>query len=455
MMLTVDTGSMQYTEAELQALAEGRRGLWQQFQEDLKQGSLPISLPLRESAELPEIKKLAGHLNQSYRNVLLLGIGGSALGARTLLQFFRGPYYHLQPQGGVRLFILDNIDSAAFRELQELLDFRETALVYVSKSGSTPETAAAFLFFFDLYIRAGGRREDVVMICDPAENGANRVASRLQCRFIALNPLLPGRYSVLSPAGLLPGELLGIDGKELLEGARRVEQSLSATPLASNPLGLLGLMLHDSALNRQLDIHVLFNYSSRLAEFGLWFSQLWGESLGKALDLQGSQINSGTTPLPCVGATDQHSLLQLFREGPADKVYGFIHLKPGPEAIHIPCSFESEVEFAYFAGQDVDGQLEIERMCTEISLASRDCPCYSIELADRSPASLGALLYFYQALVVWSARLWNINPFNQPGVELGKQMTYALMGRADCQGDLPRVREAVGSYMARRRSFYI
>lgn len=453
MKLAVDIGSMGYSAPELQCLAEGHQEQWQVFASSLRRRELPICRPFDGGPELPGIKSLAGYLNEKYRNVLLLGIGGSALGARTLLQFCRGPHYNLRSGGRARLFILDNIDSGLFRDLQNILDFRETALVYVSKSGSTPETAAAFQYFFRLYSQAGGKNTDVVMICDPGDNGANRVAARLGCRFVPLWPELPGRYSVLSPAGLLPAEIIGVDSLEMLAGARRVHESLADREMTANPLALLGLALYASARNRRQTIHVLFNYGSRLSEFGLWFSQLWGESLGKADDLDGVRVNAGTTPLPCVGATDQHSLLQLFREGPADKVFGFVRVLPGPERLEIPCCFEEEVEYAYFAGKDLDQQMGVERMSTELSLFKGGAPCYGVELADGSPSSLGALLYFYQALTVWSARLWNLDPFNQPGVEEGKRMTYALMGRTDYQPDLPQVQADMDDYRDRRMIF--
>lgn len=427
--------------------------IFEDFRAALKKGETPLTLSFSEADSIPRIKTLATELMEKYENVLVLGIGGSALGARAVLQFLKGPYYNIEQHREPRIFILDNLDPVLAVRLEKLLDFRKTAVVYISKSGSTPETAANFIFFYEKYRKAGGRLEDIVIICDPADNGINRIAENLGCRLLHIPRELPGRYSVLSSVGFLPAELMGVDSEQLVTGARAVHRYIVESPVHENALCWLGASLARlNALGKS--IHVLFNYSSLLFEFGLWFMQLWAESLGKRLTVTGEVVNAGTTPLSCVGPTDQHSLLQLFKEGPADKVFGFITVEGMPDAA-INNEFPSEIEYAYFAGRTLQEQLHIEQLATEMTLAGSGHPCYRITLKDISPSTLGALFYFYEALVVFTGRLWNVNPFDQPGVEEGKWITYSLMGRKDYAGKHDTYVQEVAEYNGRSKVFHI
>jgi len=457
-LLSIDTGYLFHPEDELNFLASGSHPelfphhleSFRRFQNDLQAGKTPLSLSLGETAAIPAVRQLAEQLSADYDQVLIIGIGGSALGAKAVLQFLRGPYLNLEAGTQPRIFILDNLDPLLAVKLEGLLDWRRTALVYVSKSGSTAETAANFVYFFDRYTQAGGDPGNLVVMCDPAENGINRIARSLKCRLFHIPRALPGRYSVLSSVGFLPAELAGINSQALLAGAGRVHNAIIELPPGKNPIFTLGSSLFELA-QRGHSIHVLFNYSSLLTEFGLWFMQLWGESLGKKENRSGETVHVGTTPLACTGATDQHSLLQLFKEGPRDKVYGFTRVAAPPQDLALPAMFSTEKEFAYFAGHTMGEQLAFEQLATEISLVRSGSPCYRITLEEQSSSSLGALLYFYEALVVYSAELWQINPFDQPGVEEGKQITYALMGREDYQSQRPQFEAEVKRHEAGRR----
>lgn len=253
--------------------------------------------------------------------------------------------------------------------------------------------------------------------------------------------------------GFLPAEIAGIDSGQLLEGARIVHQSIINEGLQQNALFALGASLYELALKGK-SIHVLFNYSNLLSEFGLWFVQLWAESLGKKYSLANTVVNAGTTPLTSVGATDQHSILQLFKEG-GDKVFGFVKIKDVSDQITLAGEFPAEKEYSYFAGHTLQEQLHIEQLATEMSLVKDGKPCYSIELKDVSPKTLGGLFYFYEALVVFTAGLWNINPYDQPGVEEGKNITYALMGRQDYLHKKTKYEQEVAIYNKERRIYKI
>ncbi|MGE5449929.1 MAG: glucose-6-phosphate isomerase, partial [Methanomassiliicoccales archaeon] len=199
--------------------------LQEEFIASFREQRSPVTLGLTADAELARVTQLAQVIRDKYENVLLLGIGGSALGARAIISFIQGPFYNLKSQGP-KLFIIDNLDPVIIRETASQLDMGKTCLIYVSKSGSTPETAAAFMYFSAQIKDRGGRLEDTVIICDPGDNGINRLARSLSCRLLHLPAHLPGRYSVLSAAGLLPAAITGVNLPELLQGAHEVQQSL-------------------------------------------------------------------------------------------------------------------------------------------------------------------------------------------------------------------------------------
>ncbi len=440
--------------SDFDAITAKHGKVFEEFRLSLMEKKSPITLSFADESIIERIKSLAKKLTEKYDNILVLGIGGSALGARAVLQFLKGPFYNLKKQEYPRLFILDNLDPVLVKKLEEVIDIRKTAIIYISKSGSTPETAAQFIYFYKKFKEAGGNVKDFVICCDPGDNGINHIAKNLECHLLHIPHELPGRYSVLSPVGFLPAEIVGIDCRQLLEGALATHQSIIDGSLQQNAVFVLGTCLYELALKGK-SIHVLFNYSSLLFEFGLWFVQLWAESLGKKLSLTGEVVNAGTTPLTCLGATDQHSILQLFKEGPADKVFGFVKIDNMPVDIALTGEFPSEKEYSYFAGHTMGEQLHIEQLSTEMSLVRAGKPCYCISLKDISATTLGALFYFYEALVVFTAGLWQVNPYDQPGVEEGKNITYSLMGRQDYSHRKAEYEQAVAQYNKERRIYKI
>ena len=449
-LMTIDTGHLVSGESGINpSITE----TFLQFQEDLREKRSPITLSFLDEESIAEIKSTAVKLRGKYENILILGIGGSALGTKTMLEFLKGPFYYLE-QHSPRIFVLDNIDPAAAAQMERVLDFRKTALVYTSKSGSTPETAANFIYFYKKYKEAGGDDRDVVIICDDKDNGINRIAADLDCHLLRFPLNLQGRYSVMSAVGFLPAELAGIDCQGFLEGAGAVHRTITTLLPEDNPLFVLGCSLNEYAQQGR-NIHVLFNYSNLLVQFGLWFMQLWAESLGKRLTMAGEEIRVGATPLSCLGATDQHSLLQLFKEGAADKVFGFIKINKASEDLKITGAFPSEIEYAYFDGHTMQEQLHIEQLATEVSLVNAGHPCYRITLREASAPALGALFYLYEALTIFVANLYGVNPYDQPGVEEGKHLAYALLGRNDFLSRQAEYRKRLEEYQQVSRVFKI
>ncbi len=443
-LLTVDVGHLGQ---DCSILAKRYASVWEEFkQNDLENPDSPLVLPW--TTDLEPIKELAGSLRKRFNNILLLGIGGSALGTRAVQQFLHGAFYNLQQKP--RLFVLDNLDPRLTAQYEALADWSDTALIYISKSGSTPETAAQFVYFSQKYLAGGGDPHEIIIICDQADNGINALAQELNCHLLHLPHKLPGRYSVLSAVGFLPVETVGIDCQRLLTGAAQVREGLRKLPPENNGLFLLAAALYELGQQNK-NLHVLFNYSSSLIEFGLWFVQLWAESLGKKDKLDGTEVRTGMTPITALGATDQHSILQLFKEGPLDKVIGFLKVADWGEEPALPTAFADKKEYAYLSGFRMSEQLAIEQMATEMTLVKAGTPCYRLILREFSPEVLGALFYFYEALVVFMAALEQINPYNQPGVEEGKQITYALMGRKDYLEQQKACQKLVQDFDAQRR----
>jgi len=238
-----------------------------------------------------------------------------------------------------------------------------------------------------------------------------------------------GRFSVLSPVGLLPAAVCGIDPTALLAGAAAMEQRCRTDVLTENPAGLLACLLHHADQVHGRSIHVLMPYADRLRSVGMWFQQLWAESLGKARTLDGALRPTGPTPLAALGATDQHSLLQLLMEGPHDKVVLFVAVDDVGVDVSIPARHPEIPALSYLGGHTLGELLSAERSATAEALRREGRPNATFTLPRVDARSLGELLMLFQIATVYAGALYGVDPLDQPGVELGKVLTYGLMGR--------------------------
>lgn len=375
-------------------------------------------------------EKLAG-----FGRVVLLGIGGSALGARTLRDALAG-------DAGDRLLVLDNIDPHTIARARDRLDPKDTAFLVISKSGSTAETAAQFLAFRDWLSAAGvDPTACMTLITDPTRGPLRELASRDGYPTAEVPPRVGGRFSVLSSVGLLPAALLGIDPVELLAGGRSMWHAVRDRE--DHPLidWVVGHSLRAERDGQR--IQVLMSYVDRLRTFGDWFAQLWGESLGKKLDRDGRVVHRGSTPLPALGATDQHSLVQLFAEGPADKQFLVLGLDHGTDPVApLPQDASAtHADFAYLGGHSFDALLEAERVGTVQALAAAGRPVSRLQLERLDARTLGALFVLFELATVLTADRLEVDPYDQPGVEVGKWIAFSRMGRP---GFDEKVRELIG-----------
>ena len=389
-----------------------------------------------QGATVRQIKAFAEGLGQAYDHVLVLGIGGSALGTKALLHALRRPAWNEWDDEGrdffPRLTVLENVDPTSVAAALRRIDPRRVLVNVISKSGGTAETMAQYLVVRHWLEEAlgGAAYRHLVFTTDPSRGTLRELAAREGIATLSVPPEVGGRFSVLSPVGLLPAALVGIDIEALLAGARRAIERAAADDLARNPAALYAALHWAADADRGARIHVLMPYTDRLREFAEWYRQLWAESLGKRVNREGRTVHAGPTPVGAVGATDQHSQVQLFMEGPFDKVITFVVVDRLGEDLSIPERADLPPDLAYLPGHTLGQLLQAEYEATSAALAQMGRMSCTLRFPDLSPESLGEAIMFFQLATGYAGVWYGVDPFDQPGVELGKRLTYAAMGRA-------------------------
>jgi len=393
-----------------------------------------MDLPYKEE-EAREIIIRAGELRDGVENCLVLGIGGSSLGGRALRDAIKTPLYNLQPPEKrakfPRLFFAENIDPEGFTALLDLLDLKKTLVVVISKSGGTAETMSQFLILSDkMKVALGDHYADrIVAITDPEKGALRELADREGFATLAVPPNVGGRFSVFTPVGLFPAAVIGIDIQALLEGARAMAKRCAAAELEENPAYLNAVIHYIFDTKKSKPLSVLMPYADCLLSVADWYRQLYAESLGKRESKNGREVFCGPTPIRALGVTDQHSQLQLYMSGPFDKVITFIRVEEPRRDVEIPQAFSYETPLDYLAGHTLKQLTGFEQRATAHALMENNRPTITLRVPEISPHTLGQLLYFFELQVAFAGYLYNINPFDQPGVERGKVLTYGLMGR--------------------------
>lgn len=388
--------------------------------------NLPRNKPL-----LQQSIDFAARAHGRYDDVVILGIGGSALGPIALkAALCRSGWNELTPEarsGSPRLHVLENIDPVTVISVLDRLNLQRSLFIVTSKSGGTAETMSQFLIAHDRVKTAGlPVPEHFVFVTDPEHGALRPLARELSVPALDIPPGVGGRYSVLTPVGILPAALLGLDVQHLLAGAGEMLDRCDTTELQANPAGIIASLFYMSDVRHGRVIDVLMPYADPLRDFAAWFVQLWAESLGKHR-ADGKSV--GSTPLPALGATDQHSQVQSFMEGPANKAVAFIAVEDhGPDII-IPTAFEHVTELGYLGGHSLSELLNIEQRATAGALAKRGRPNLTIHAEAIDASHVGGLIMMLELATAYAGEMYGVNAFNQPGVELGKQFAYALLGR--------------------------
>jgi glucose-6-phosphate isomerase len=383
-----------------------------------------------------EINGYAASQAGRWHHLLVLGTGGSALGTRALVNALRPPAWNeWEPgrRGGFpTITVLENIDPNTVMAALDRLDPRHTLVNVISKSGGTAETLAQYLIvrrWLEQAVGEAAAREHLVITTDPVSGPLRAIAQRDGVKSFEVPPGVGGRFSVLTPVGLLPAALLGIDIAELVGGAGEAVEQARSTTLSENPAALWAGLQWQAQHTRAANIHVLMPYSDQLRDLGEWFRQLWAESLGKRHDRAGNEVWRGPTPLLAIGATDQHSQVQLFIEGPYDKTITFLRIRDNARLLEIPGDASAvagdspEASFSYLMGHTLGDLLDTEFRATREALRQAGRMSATIELDSITPRSIGSLLMFFQLATGFAGAWYGVNPFDQPGVELGKRLT--------------------------------
>ena len=381
-------------------------------------------------------KTVAADVGRRFGTLVVIGIGGSALGTAALRDALLAPGWNgldAEARGGFpRLHLMDNPDPDSVSALLDRLDPASTCFNVVSKSGSTAETLAQFMVAWQWTESAVGSArtpDHFVVTTAPGRGALRELAEERSLCALDVPEGVGGRFSVLSPVGLFPAAAAGIDTDAVLAGAAGMAARCANPVLAENPAGVLATLLHVADTEMGARIHVFMPYADRLRAVAFWVQQLWAESLGKAVARDGRRVESGPTPLPSLGASDQHSVLQLLVEGPRDKVVVFLGRRSPARDVAVPGRFADRPEFAYLGGHTLFRLLDAERRATAEALRRAGRPNLTVMLERVDAHAVGALLMLFQIAVVYAGELYGVNPLDQPGVELGKELTFGLMGR--------------------------
>jgi glucose-6-phosphate isomerase len=356
--------------------------------------------------QIQEINQLVQSL-QPCINVLVIGIGGSALGTRAL-------HSALTTDNPPSLFVLDNVDPVTFRKTIEQVKNEDptqsqTVVLIVSKSGETAEIAA-------LSMATEKAIPDATFVAITGKKGAlHTLAKEKKWSTLSISEGVGGRFSVMSAVGLLPAALCGIDIEELLQGASDMDDRCSQ--IENNPAADLASGLVAATLGGQ-NIHVMMPYCDRLLQCAHWYVQLWSESLGK-IDTHGNRV--GPTPVAAIGATDQHSMLQLWREGPKNKVIGFLRVEEMADVALEENTFGDSS--SWLCGQSLGTLLNSEQSATAEAVREAGQSTWTMSFPSVTPYYVGQFFALWQITVAIAGRLMDLNPYDQPGVEYGKHLT--------------------------------
>ncbi|MCC5786203.1 MAG: glucose-6-phosphate isomerase [Phycisphaerales bacterium] len=403
-------------------------------------------------AHLAAVHEVADRCRGKFENLVVLGIGGSALGNIALQSALNTPTYNLLDDAdrpGPRIFVIDNVDPVNFNSVLHAIEglggLEGTLFNVVSKSGETAETAAQFMIVRRLLeSRLGDRaREHVVAITDPEKGTMRRICDEAGYETLPVPEGVGGRFSVLSPVGLFSAAMAGIDIEALLTGAAEMDEVCSRPQLTKNPAALLATLLVELGARKGKTNHVMMPYSNQLYLMADWFRQLWAESLGKQFSTGGDEVYAGFTPVKALGATDQHSQVQLYREGPNDKVICFLEVQKFSSDAEIPGGF-GVPELQYLEDTTMSRLLNAEKRATEYALVESQRPNFTIRFPEINARHIGQFINLWQITTAYAGLMLGIDAFDQPAVELGKKATFGLMGREGFEKFQARVDETLG-----------
>ncbi len=392
-------------------------------------------LPYNQDGIIEDIIKYVEENKEWVESFVVLGIGGSALGPIAVQQAINHPHWNEltkeKRKGYPKLYVVDNVDPEKLVALFDVIDLETSLFNVISKSGGTSETMSQFMIIKDKLEKELGKdsiKKHIVATTDASKGTLRPIADEEGLKSYIIPAGVGGRFSELTPVGLLPAAMCGIDIKALLAGAAYMDELCKTEDTFKNPAHMYGLLQY-LAMQQGKNISIVMAYADGLKYIADWYAQLWGESLGKKFDIDGNVVNVGQTPVKALGATDQHSQVQLYAEGPHDKVVLFMGVDQYRTKITIPEIYGDVPNLGFLGGATHNKLIQTEQMATEYALVKAGQPNMTLTIPEINEFTVGQILYLFEVATGFAGELMHINAFDQPGVEEGKNATYAMFGR--------------------------
>ena len=431
-MMSGFVGENGITEEDLEALRPGCEAAAKALSEN-RDSMRWRELPHNQKEIVEDILKAAELIRMNCEYFVVLGIGGSALGPIAVQQALSHMKYNELPNSrrkGPRFYVLDNVDPESMAALFDIIEPDKTVFNVITKSGGTSETMSQLLIVSDILHSVYGAdiSSHLVAVTDKEKGNLIKIAKLENLKTFYVPDGVGGRFSELCPVGLLAAAVCGIDIKELLAGAAYMDEQCAETDFRKNPAYILGA-LSVIGMQKGCNIQVLMPYADSLKYISDWFAQLWAESLGKKVHRNGSDAHTGQTPVKALGVTDQHSQVQLYTEGPFDKIITFLGVDRYRSKIAIPDGYKDIPEISFLCGHSLNELIQAEQFATEYAVMKSGHLSQTITLPEVNAFTVGELLYLFEVMTAFTGELLDINAFDQPGVEEGKNATYALLGK--------------------------
>lgn len=400
-------------------------------------------LPYNQEEIVKKINEAAACVRKKAESFVVLGIGGSALGPIAVQQALNHPRYNELPRekrNGPKLYVEDNVDPERMAALLDVIDPETTVFNVITKSGSTSETMAQLLIVTRMLIDLYGEehlKDRLIATTDKEKGNLVGIAKKYGLTTFIVPDGVGGRFSELCPVGLLPAAVCGIDIEEMLRGAAEMDVLCDSEHIEENP-ALMYALLETIAMRKGANIGVLMPYADSLKYFADWYAQLWAESLGKKKD----GLRFGQTPVKALGVTDQHSQVQLYTDGPFDKTVTFLGVEKYRTVFEIPHAFDENPNVAFLSGHTLNELISAERRATEHAVTVSGHMNKTIMLSEVNANTIGQLMMLFELATAYAGELLGINAYDQPGVEEGKNMTYALLGKKGYEAKLDEMKEA-------------
>ncbi len=388
-------------------------------------------LPYNQSDILQQIEEAAAYVRENFDSFVVLGIGGSALGpiaVQNALNHLR--WNELEKRNGPKFYVEDNIDPERMASLLDVIDLKRTCFNVITKSGATAETMSQYLIISDLLKKEVGEgwQKHIIATTDKEKGNLIQIGRKEGFRMFVIPDGVGGRFSELTPVGLLPAAVCGIDIRAMLQGAAAMDERCKSSDVWQNPALLEATLQYLATEDRNANVQVVMPYADSLKYMADWFCQLWAESLGKNVTRKGMAVNCGQTPTKALGVTDQHSQLQLYTEGPFDKVVTFLKVEKFHTETKIAHGCEDFADVAFLGGKTLNQLLHAEQLGTEFALYQAGRLNQTIILPEVNANTIGQLLFFFEMVTAYAGELLDIDAFNQPGVENSKIASFAVLG---------------------------